>query len=364
VLGAGYAGLAAARGLNRRVGRRASITLVNPRPDFVERVRLHQLAVGQPRRRLPLASLAGSSVRVVVATVTSIDPERRVVRLNGTLPELEYDVLVYALGSGARRPAVPGLDEVAHCVADLDSAARLRSALRRLPSGARVGVVGAGLTGIETAAELAESRADLSVRLFTAGDLGAWLSPAAREHLAAALARAGVTVDDRTVIDSADAASLHSSDGRRFAVDLTIWTGGFAVPAIAREAGLAVDHSGRVIVDDQLRSVSHPDVFAAGDAAAVEGRGGGVARMSCQTALPMGAAVARVVAGAIRGRKLRASAPRFVWTNISIGRSNAVTQFSHADDSPRRQVLTGGPSVAFKELITRGTVLVLGGGPR
>jgi NADH dehydrogenase len=109
-----------------------------------------------------------------------------------------------------------------------------------------------------------------------------------------------------------------------------------------------------VIVDDHLRSVSHPEVYGIGDAAAAPAPGGAEARMSCQTALPMGAYVAHEITRLVKGQDPEPVRIRYVWQNISLGRHDGVTQFTHTDDSPRRPVLTGRTSVRFKELITGG----------
>lgn len=113
-----------------------------------------------------------------------------------------------------------------------------------------------------------------------------------------------------------------------------------------------------MIVDDTLRSVSHPDVLGIGDAAA-PGRGGRPARMACQTGLPMGLYAGEAAADLLAGRTPRRARYRYVWQNISLGRHDGVTQFTRADDSPLDTVLTGRASAALKEAVTRGTVWVM-----
>jgi NADH dehydrogenase FAD-containing subunit len=363
IVGAGYAGLAAARGLARRTHKATTVTLVNQRAEFVERVRLHQAAAGQDRRRLALTQLVDGRVRVLVGTVTAVDADRQHLHLDTAPFRLDFDVLVVAVGSGPSPSPIPGMDGIAHTVARPDAADRLRAALDQLPQGAIVNVVGGGLTGIELAAELAESRSHLDVRLLTTGSLGHWLSPRARAHLGAGMEGVGVKVYDHTHVTRVEDGVIHTATGRRVTSDLTVWAGGFTVPPLATEAGVAVDHTGRVIVDDQLRSVSHPNIFAVGDAAA-RSRRGVAGRMSCQTALPMGAMVARVIATDLRGTSVTAPRSRYFWTNISIGRHDAVTQFTRADDTSLPVVLTGTAAARFKEFITRSTVFALGGGIR
>lgn len=325
ILGAGYAGLSAA-GLLR--GANVHLTVVNRVDHFVERVRLHQVAAGQDVKHWPLPSEG-----LVVGTVDGIDLENKVVHAGPQ--EIPYDTLVYALGSSADVDSVPGVREHAFTVADLESATKLRA---QTPS--EVVVVGAGLTGIETATELAEMYPRLRVNLVADGPVGGWLSARAQKHLAKVLARMDIEVHNGRVVKVCpDMVTLDT--GHRL-LGMVVWTAGFRVPDLAREAGLAVDDTGRIVVDDWLRSVSHPDVYAIGDAAT--GR-----RMSCQTGLPMGKYVGKVIAG----RTTKPARIRYVWQNISLGRRDGVTQFTRADDSPLWAVMTGRFSAWFKEFITR-----------
>ncbi|MER6808778.1 FAD-dependent oxidoreductase [Spirillospora sp. NPDC000708] len=137
--------------------------MVNAVPDFVQRLRLHQLAAGQEIEAPKLTDVfAGTGIRLRVARVTAVDPERRTVTVADAYGggELGYDTLLYALGSRGADHGVPGAAEHAFDVADRPSALRLRErldGLARRGEGGRVLVVGDGLTGIETATEIAES---------------------------------------------------------------------------------------------------------------------------------------------------------------------------------------------------------------
>lgn len=159
VLGAGYAGAFAAGNLARRLSPAdAEITVVNAAPVFVERMRLHQLATGQDVAFRELSDVfAGTGVRLRVARVTGLAPERRSVRVTGEDgdAELAYDTLLYALGSSVDHHGVPGAAEHAFDVTGRDSALRLRERLAGLDAGGSVLVVGEGLTGIESVTEFA-----------------------------------------------------------------------------------------------------------------------------------------------------------------------------------------------------------------
>src|SRR5918998_3089067 len=153
VIGGGYAGVMAAN----RLARRASVTMVNPRGAFVERIRLHQLVAGNDDAIADYSSVLAADVRVVVDAATRIDAAARTVELTSG-EQLRYDYLVYAVGSRGTVPnAVPGAAEFAYPLSELEQAQRLSNRLADVPTSAPMVVVGGGLTGIETAAELAET---------------------------------------------------------------------------------------------------------------------------------------------------------------------------------------------------------------
>jgi NADH dehydrogenase len=351
VVGAGYAGLAAAKLVAKWTP--ARVTLINESDRFVERVRLHQLATGQRLRDLPLATLLrGTGVELVVGRVTGIDAAARTVRVAERA--IGYDTLIYAVGSQATVDSVPGVTEHAHSVASAPEAARLRD---RLADSAVVAVVGGGLTGIEAATELAETLPRLKVRLVTDGALGATLSGRGRRYLRRVFDRLGIEVTEHARVAEVRGDGLVLADGAHVVADTVVWTAGFAVPGLAREAGFAVDEHGRVIVDPTLRSVSHPEVTAIGDAAALRKQDGQELRMACATGGPSAQVAARAITARLAGREPKPLRFRYVNQCISLGRKDALVQFVHADDSPRETVLTGRLAALYKETVVRATIL-------
>lgn len=352
VLGGGYSGMLAANLAARRRGSR--VTLVNERDRFVERVRLHQVAAGQELREHKLADQLRDGARLVVDRVTGIDPAAHRVDLAAGEP-LTYDVLVYALGSQADLDSVPGAAEHAHTVAGAEQALALRE---RVAAGGTVTVVGGGLTGLESATELAESLPSLKVRLLTEDVLGERLSERGRRHLRRTFTRLGVEVRDQVRVAQVRADGVVLADGEHVASDIVVWTTGFVVPALAAQAGFAVDGHGRMVVDETLRSVSHPDVYGIGDAAAVHRPDGQELRMACATGLPVAQQAVRAIEARLAGREPKPLHFRYVNQCVSLGRKDALIQFVRRDDSPREAVLTGRFAALYKEMIVRGAVQV------
>ncbi|WP_353943447.1 FAD-dependent oxidoreductase [Streptomyces sp. HUAS MG91] len=358
VLGAGYTGATVAGRLARRLHRDdVRITLVNAEADFVERVRMHQLATGQDLARRPLAGMfAGTGVEVRIAQVTAVDAERKEVTVAAGEGEeaLPYDTLVYALGSGWDDHGVPGAAAHAHQIASRPGALRLRERLAGLAPGQAVVVVGGGLTGVEAATEIAEARPDLAVALAARGALGDWLSAKGRAHLRRVVDRLGITVHEHTAVTAVDADHVTTGAGAPLPAAVTVWTAGFAVHPIAKATTLEVSETGQIVVDRTLRAVSHPDVYAVGDAALVEGPGDKPLRMSCASGVPSAWQAADAIAARLSGAEVPTVPIRYFNQCVSLGRKEGLIQFVTADDRSKKSALTGRTAALYKELVCKG----------
>ncbi|MGN9845512.1 NAD(P)/FAD-dependent oxidoreductase [Nonomuraea sp. H19] len=352
VLGAGYAGVYVAGNLARRLSPAdTEITVVNAVPDFVERLRLHQLAAGREIEAQKLADVfAGTGIRLRLARVTAVYPARQVVAVADADGggELGYDTLVYALGSHVADCGVPGVAEHAFHVTARPAALRLRErldSLGRRGEGGSVLVVGDGLTGIETATEIAESRPGLSVALIARGELGARLSAGARSHLRQACDRLGITVLEHTSVEAVEATRVLCADGTALASDATVWTAGFAVNPIAAASGLEVTENGRIVVDRTMRSVSHPNVYAAGDSAYAIGDNGRPLPMSCASAGFTGGQAIHAIVGRLTGRKIAKTKLVYSYNHISLGRRDGILQLVD-DEGQAKPTYVGGRTAA------------------
>jgi NADH dehydrogenase len=351
VIGGGYAGTMAANHL--RVRGDIDITLVNPRPVFVERIRLHQMVAGSGTATVDYPTLLGDGIRLVVDNADRIDTgDRRVLLASGAV--LDYDYLIYAVGSTGAMPAVPGAAEFAYSIADLESAKRLRYALADLHPDATIAVVGAGLTGIETATELAEQ--GRRVALVCGGILGPSLSNRGRRSVAKQLRKLGVAVLESATVEQVRWDAVVVRDGleeRVLPSAVTIWTAGFGVPDLAARSGLRTDALGRLLTDETLTSLGDDRVVAAGDAAAPSDQ---PLRMSCQAAIPLAAQAANTVLSRIAGDTPAALNQAFVGQCVSLGRSRGLVQLSRTDDTPVNMVVGGRTAATIKEAVCKGTV--------
>lgn len=369
VLGGGYAGLTAAARLGE-AGLSSRISLIDAKPGFVERIRLHEVAGGSaPRSLLYAPFLVERNVNFIEGRAHSLDPARgtmRVARTQGGEEDIRYDWLVYALGSRTDPAGVLGATEFALTLDTVtDARAIWERAERAAERGGRALIVGGGLTGIECAAELAEKFAGLSVVIaigsgFTPVSGPGGLSPGAVDHVRAVFARLGVTPIEHTRVSELRDGIAVMENGESITCDLCVWAAGFRAPPLARAAGLEVDALDRIVTDERLRSVSHPNVLAIGDAAAVRAAPNRLYRMSCAAGRPMGEAAAAALARLISGEEPEPFAYRYSFRCVSLGRDDGLIQFVDDNDAPAAEFWSGRRGAAWKEYICRRTLAGIG----
>jgi NADH dehydrogenase FAD-containing subunit len=346
VVGGGYAGVMAANRLAGRGAGALDVVLVNDRPEFVERIRLHEHAAGgRGLPTVPYARLLHPAARLEVGRAVRVDADRLLL----VDRELEFDHLVYAAGSTGRRGGGTGQGEGSD-VATAETAARARERVAALPSGAAVLVRGAGHTGIELAAELRGRRPDLAVHLLGRDGVGRALGRRGGELAEARLRRLGV--------------SVHRDERALPPVDLTLRADGFVGASLAADSGLAVDDAGRLLVGGDLRVPGHPRVVGAGDGVRVTGPAGAHLRMGCAVAMPLGAHAADVVLAAVEGRPPARLDAGFALQCVSLGRGDGIIQGVRPDDTARAVRLHGRPAATVKELVCRQTLRWLAGEAR
>ena len=216
-----------------------------------------------------------AGVRFVQAEATAIDPENRRLGLADG-QTLGYDVVSIAVGSTVQGEDLPGVAEFARRVKPIGRAVELVPALERIAAGRppAVVVVGGGAAGVEVALGLRArlrrlGRSDAEVTLVESTDrlLGGRM-PAAERLARRALAANGVAVLLGAPVDQVRAEGIEIG-GRHVPAELVVWATGATATSLLRRSGLASDRRGFVLVNDHLQSVSHPEVFAAGDAASL-----------------------------------------------------------------------------------------------
>ncbi len=267
---------------------------------------------------IDLARLArASGAGYLESSVAGFDPSERFLTLSDG-SRRSYDLLSFAIGAGLARSDSPGVREVAVPVKPIDRALEILPSLERAMEqgggdGPAVVVAGAGAGGIELALNL-RARLRLLGRPaapVTVVDGSEWIlpeRPAARRAAAAALASNDVAALLGRRIDEVRQREVVLAGGGTIAADLVVWVTGAAAPALFRSAGVATDREGFLLVDGALRSISHPELFGAGDAVGLQDYPG--LSRSGVFAVRQGPVLRDNLAAAARGRRLRRFRPR------------------------------------------------------
>ncbi len=354
ILGGGFGGLAAARGLRRAPVR---VTLVDRRNHHLFQPLLYQVAtaglnpsdIAEPIRRILRKQ---RNANVILAEAASIDlPGKRVILADG---EVAYDFLIVATGATHSYFGKDEYARVAPGLKTLEDALEIRrrvllafEAAEREPDAARrvawltFAIVGGGPTGVELAGALGEIAHHALARDFRNIDPSSarivllegglrilpTFPPDLSEAAVRQLARLGVEVRASAHVSgiNAEGASI-GAGGERLAAQTVLWAAGVAASPIARSLGVPLDRAGRVLVRSELTVPGRDEVFVIGDLAALEQDGAPIPGVA-PAAIQEGVHAARAIVRALRGE------PRlpFRYANqgmlATIGRAAAVADF-------------------------------------
>ena len=366
VIGSGFAGLWAALGAARRLDELAvpagtvDITVLSPKPFHDIRVRNYEADLSECR--IPLADvLDPAGVAHVATDVTTIDTGV------GSVSTSEggaygYDRLVLASGSQVVKPVISGLREFGFDIDTYDGAVALQHHLQALadappvPAAATVVVVGAGLTGIEAACELPGR-----LRTLFAGTgvkprvvlvdhnpvVGSDMGASARPVIERALSDNGVETRTGVSVTAVGNRSVSLSSGEQLAAATVVWCAGMRASSLTGQLPAPRDRLGRVPVDDYLRVLGVPSVFAAGDVAAARMDDAHLSVMSCQHGRPMGRYAGYNVISDLFGEPmLKLRIPWYV-TVLDLGPAGAV----YTEGWDRAVVARGAAAKATKQIV-------------
>jgi NADH:ubiquinone reductase (H+-translocating) len=336
IIGGGFAGLFAVRALGRAP---VQVTLIDKAQHHLFQPLLYQCSTGilsEGKISAPLRDLLRRhrNAEFMLAEVTGIDPERRVVLARRPLGEQEefgYDYLIVAAGVeqsyfGHDEFAVyaPGMKTIEDALVirrrvfgafEMAESATDPAERRRWLTFA---LVGAGPTGVELAGQIREvatktlrreyrriNPEDARVLLFDGGaEPLAPFGPKLSAKAAATLDRLGVEQHMHAIVTGIDGTglSVRAGDGTvtRYEAGTVLWTAGVAAPpaaaAIAKATGAKQDRAGRIEVGPDLSIPGHPEILVTGDVMSLN-KLPGVAEVAMQTGLYAGRKIAHLARG-------------------------------------------------------------------
>ncbi|KIL40106.1 pyridine nucleotide-disulfide oxidoreductase [Gordoniibacillus kamchatkensis] len=348
ILGGGYGGLLSAISARAHLSvQEASITVINRVASHQIVTELHRLAAGNVSEQavaLPLDKLLkGQNINVKVGSVQNIDVAGRKVSLESG-ESYTYDALVLALGSETNFFGIPGLQENSLTLKSVADAKKIYAhVVERIreysntknKADATFVIGGGGLTGVELVGELADELpgicrtygvdfADVSLYLVEAmPTILPIFSTDLIERATASLEKRGVRFLTGLPITEVNGSTVTLKDGTTINTNTLVWTGGVQGSSLVANSGVEVNR-GRATVNSYLQSVSHPDVFLAGDCAVVFGPEGRPYPPTAQLAWQMGETSGANIAAYFRGTRMEQFEPVFSGTLASLGRKDGI----------------------------------------
>jgi NADH dehydrogenase len=357
IIGGGFAGIAAARALRHS---EAEVVLIDRRNHHIFQPLLYQVAtavlspaeIAAPIRQLEAKQ---RNISVLLAEVTGVDVASGTIEASSTgagVRKIAFDYLVVATGM---RPSYFGHDEFARHAPGLKNLSDAETIRAKILGAFELAattedederarqmtfvLVGAGPTGVELAASLAQMvkitlrgnfrRIDPATASIILLDAGKRVLPTFAESLSRSVTRRltklGVKVLTGVKVETVDAEGVVAG-GSRIPSATVLWTAGVAASPIPKMLGTKTDRAGRALVDPFLKVVDAPGVFVVGDAASVMQNEHPVPGVA-QAAIQEGRYVGRLIANELKGRKVKRPFRYFDKGNMAVvGKNYAVLE--------------------------------------
>jgi NADH:quinone reductase (non-electrogenic) len=353
IVGGGFGGLSAARGL---AGQPVDVILIDRNNHHLFQPLLYQVAtaglspadIASPIRGI----LRGQrNARVMLAEVTGVDVARKEVIAD--VRRVPYDYLVLATGARHAYFGHSNWAQFAPGLKTIDDATYLRRrillAFERAENECDLEerqrlmtfvVIGGGPTGVEMAGAIAElakrvlasdfrtidPRCARIILVEAAPRVLTPFAPSVSETARRALEKLGVEVRPGAAVTDCSCAAVHLG-GELIPTRTIIWAAGVMASPAGRWLGVETDHAGRVKVRADLSVPGHSNIFVIGDTAAAADADGAPLPGVAPVAKQQGQYVARALAARLRGRTVQAFRYRDFGSLATIGRSRAVAQY-------------------------------------
>ena len=329
VLGAGYAGAGAIKKLEETLGDEADITWVSDHDHHLVLHESHRCIRDpsvQDKVTIPVDEIKSPGTRFIQGEVSGLDCDDRAVELaDGST--VSYDYLLVTLGSQTAYYGIDGLEEHSLTLKSLDDALtihdQVKEAAREATADdpAHVAIGGAGLSGIQSAGEIAEFRdmhhAPIDITLVEALDnVFPGMDPELQGALRKRLEERDIEISTNDPITEAEAGAIHFDSGETLEHDVFVWTGGITGQDAIDDSGLDNEHN-RVNAEATFET-NDDRVFALGDSAIVD-QPDGPAPPTAQAAWQAAEVAGENVARALHGQPLDSWTHEDKGTLVSIG---------------------------------------------
>ncbi|WP_093213047.1 NAD(P)/FAD-dependent oxidoreductase [Sediminibacillus albus] len=244
------------------------ITLVDRNPYHSLKTEFYAIAAGtKADREVRMEFPDHEQVDYVYGEVEKIAVDHRHIELRDVDEPVEYDFLIIGLGCEDNYHGIEGAEQYTESVQTISRARYASLAVGDLKAYGKVAIVGAGLSGIEVASEVRESRPDLNVRLLDRGEtvLSAF-DTKIQNYVEEWFVKNDVEVIHKANVEYVEKDGV-CNNGVCFVNDVTVWTAGVRPNYLVRELPFAKDRQDKVILNDFYQVPSHPEVYVVGDCA-------------------------------------------------------------------------------------------------
>lgn len=269
LLGGGYGNMRLLQGILSHVPEDMRITLVDRLPYHCLKTEYYALAAGTTSESdIRISFPDHEKLRLQYGEIRHIDLEHREVELENE-EKLNYDELVIGLGCEDKYHGIPGAKDYTLSIQTIDHARETYRCLNDLQPGAVVAIVGGGLSGVELASELSESRPDLQIRLFDRGEtILSTFSKRLSEYVQDWMVEHGIDVVNRANITKVEKNRLYNHNEPQNA-DAIVWTAGIRPNRLVRQLDVKKDEQGRIVLTKHHMIPEKENVFVVGDCASL-----------------------------------------------------------------------------------------------
>ncbi|WP_217586271.1 NAD(P)/FAD-dependent oxidoreductase [Lentibacillus saliphilus] len=319
ILGGGYGGIQVLNGLlARTLPDDVQLIVVDKNPYHSLKTEFFTIAAGTAAERDVRMDFPNSDrVQYVFATVEKIDTETRELMFSDRTENVSYDYLIIGLGCEDNYHGVEGAPEYVESVQSFSKARHTGMSVGNLKAYGKVTVVGAGLSGIEVASEIRESRSDLNIRLLDRGaSVLRAFDPRIQAHVADWFLKNDVDVLHHANVEYVEKDGV-CNNGVCYVNDVTIWTAGVQPHHLVRALSYDKDKQEKIKLNEFYQVPADPSVYVVGDCASSEFSPSG------QLAGAQGEAISDVLHAVLHGKAPRVpKPPKLKGTLGSLGSSD------------------------------------------
>ncbi|MFD2613722.1 NAD(P)/FAD-dependent oxidoreductase [Paenibacillus gansuensis] len=271
ILGGGYGGLTVAMELlEKELPKDTSIMMIDRMPYQGLKTEYYALASGTVSD-MDIRVGFPEDPRLILkyGNVTEINLEQQTIQLNGE-EAISYDWLVIALGCTDKYHGILDAETYSHSIQSLSSTRKAYQALNDVKPYGQVSIVGGGLSGVEVASELRESRPDLNIRIIDRGPsiLSAFPTKL-QDYVREWFLEHEVEMQSFISLTRLENGVLWDKDVNPIYTDATVWTAGIQPVQVVHELKVPKDSQGRVLLNEYHQIPEHPEVFVVGDCASL-----------------------------------------------------------------------------------------------